>query len=479
MSDMSVTLTRAVFGMGNQNHTHVHRHNTIELGSMEVDKLKMEQIAGGILPSTLNEIAQSAGQLSARPQGYVSVEDGFNLRRGIGLLNFLIESNATLSSEMAVVGYLVGGTASSEGLTTDVLFVPVRCWSTLVTNGQDQHGFPMTKTVIEGSQQFLMGDPYQQKDLKSVRPIDVGNEALGFMVCEQEGRANSYYGTAGSDLRNNVLVSKTDNLNPTHHTRELLRLATVAGNESSHGRGLEVAMSDNLYGPGIGEISMVDNPFIQAMMFASGMHNLAGFQGFSIGEIMGVFDNFTNVLNVDMLNVSNFADDTNLLTSQEYGSANMQEILASELAMICIHLLLKAGLASLAFSATNDPTEFDGVSGADHGIVFLQGQAMPMMDSDMYVINRVENFKQLIAQHFFAKYTGPYAHMRHVISVAVDAHLFGEISVEITLNGEMHKTRRWTNASYYINHTSSSISGSEAGLLEAKNFLTNVKEHFI
>lgn len=479
MSGMTVNLTRAIFGIGNQNHAHVHRHNTMEIGSMDIDKLKFEQESGGILPSTINEVAQSAGHLTARPQGYVSVEEGMNVRRGICLMNFLIESNANVTSEMAVVFYMVGGTASTEGISPDTMLVPVRCWTTLVTNSHDASGFPVTKTVIDSSQQFLMGDPHQRKDLKAVRPLDVGNEALGFMVTEQDGTSAMYTGTAGSNLQNNVLVSKTDNLNPTHHTRELLRLATVAGNESGMGRGLEVALADNLYGPGIGEISPTENPFFSAMMFATGMHSLMGFQGFSVGEVASVFENFVDVMNTQMLNVNNFADDTNLLTSHEYGSASMHEILASELAMITIHLLLQVGLASFAFSATNDPTEFDGVVGSDTGIVFVQGQAMPLLDGDMYVINRVERFKQLIATHFFAKYSGPYAHQRSILAVEVDCHLFGEISVNISLNGEHEKARRYTNASYYINRTSSAISGSELGLLEAKNFMTNIKEHFI
>lgn len=476
---MSVTLTRAIFGMGNQNHTHVHRHNTLEVGSQEIDNLRMEQINGGIMPSTLNQIAQSTGHLSTRPQGYVSMEEGFNIRRGIGLLNFVVESNATMSSEMAVVGYLVGGTFSPEGITSDTLFVPVRCWTTLVTNSHDAHGFPMAKTVIEGSQQFLMGDPNQQKDLKAVRPIDVATEALGFMVTEQDGSSADYAGTAGTNLRNNVLVSKTNNLNPTHHARQLLRLATVAGNEAANGRGLEVAVSDGLIGGEIGEISPVENPFMQAMMFGTAMHSLAGFQGFSIGEIISVFENLSEVMNTNMLEVGNFADDTNLLTSHEYGSANLHEVLATELAMISLHLLLQRGLASLAFSATNNPTEFDGIVGSDSGVVFVIGQAMPLLDSDQYVINRVENFKQELIKHFFDKYSGPYAHLRHNIAVEVDCHLFGEISINIMLNGEAEKARRYVNASYYINRTSSSISGTEHGLLEAKNFMTNIKEYFV
>ncbi|WP_228493103.1 hypothetical protein, partial [Pseudomonas aeruginosa] len=72
------------------------------------------------------------------------------------------------------------------------------------------------------------GSVDQNKDLKAVRPLDVGNEALGFAASEEDGSEMMYAGTVGSDLKNNTLMSKTLNLNPTHYSRELLKLATNA-----------------------------------------------------------------------------------------------------------------------------------------------------------------------------------------------------------------------------------------------------------
>ena len=140
MSEMLVTLTRAIFGTGNSNHDHVHRHTQLNLDSTEVDDLIMEQVNGGVTAGTLNRIAASSGNLSQRPQGYVSVEEGFGVRRGIGQLTFVIESNSNFHSEMCVVGYLFGGTASEEGISDDTMFVPVRTWSTLTTNTHDSQG---------------------------------------------------------------------------------------------------------------------------------------------------------------------------------------------------------------------------------------------------------------------------------------------------------------------------------------------------
>lgn len=473
---MEITLTQAIFGMGNQNHNHVHRHNTMNMDSMSIDTLKMEQYNGGVRGSTLNDIASNIGGLSVQPQGWVTVEDGFNIRRGIGLLRFMVEENSLSSQELSVVGYLVGGTASPEGVSGDTMFVPVRAWSTLTTNVMGGDGFPTTRTIVESSHQFLMGDPNEIKDLKSMRPLDIGNEALGYLACEQEGQADRYGGVVGTDLKNTMVVSKTQNLNPTHHSRELLRLAVQAGVDSEFGT-LEMGIADGLSSAGIGEMGVTENPFFSTMMFSTGAHH-TGFQGFSMAEIAGVFVNLPDVLNLNMLEANNFAVDNNLANSSEYGSASLHEVIGSELAFLTVHLLLQTGLASLHFSATNNPMDFNGIVGAEDGVIIIPGEAMSLLNHDDWVANRVESFKEHLKNHFFKKYSSAYTHARTIINVEVNSYMFGETTVNIAFNGELMMAKSFTNATYLINRTSTNISGSDIGLAEAKNYLRNIKEHF-
>lgn len=477
MSDIEITLIQAVFGVGNQNHAHVHRHNELHLNSMGIDQLKMEQYQGGITGATLNDIAGTSGGLSSQPQGYVTMEDGFNVRRGIGLLRFIVGQNALLSTEVSVVGYLTGGHASEGGIAPETLFVPVRTWSTVSKSVSDANGFPMNKTVIDSSSQFLMGDPNQIKALKAMRPLDIGNEALGYLACENEGREDAFMGSVGSDLANGIVVSKTQNLNPTHFSRELLRLATQAGINGSHGQ-LEMSLADGLNSHGIGEMGLTENPFFRTMMFATGGYSFSGFGGFSIGEIAGVFTNFPDVLNLSSLRTTNFAEDNTLLTSQEYGSARLHEIISTELAFITVHLLLQVGLASFHFSATNNPMDFNGLSGCEDGVVVVPGPAMSVLDSDDTTQNRVEQFMELLKAHFFRKYSSTHAHMRTIMNIEVDSHMFGETVVKICFNGDLGDVKEYTNATYCINRTSTNISGSDIGLSQAKNFLTNIRDHF-
>lgn len=476
---MEITLIEAVFGMGNQNHDHVHRHNTLNPSTQSIDRLKMEQFQGGVNPLTLAQVAQEAGGISANPHGMVNIEDGWNIRRGIGLLKFVVENNSMHSRQLSVLGYLTGGQASHEGISEDTLFVPVRAWGTSSRNVADLMGYPTTKTHITSSTQFLMGDPFLQKKLKSVRAIDVGTESLGLFAIEHEGQSadSNFDGMLSADLSHGIVPSKTDNLSPTHHARELLKIAVSATN-STEGL-LENEIGNSLMGASIGEESILDNEFFKVMMHNTGSYNLSGFQGWTTLELANVFGNFPEVLNLNLLDASLFSDANNLLESHEYGGANLWETIANELAYLTVHLLIKAGLTHFTFSATNDPNIYGGITGSEDGIEIIPGEFQSVFDSDDHALQRVEEFKQQLKNQFFSKYTGMYAHQQTIMAVEVQCFIFGETSVNIFFNGDQDNARRWVNASYAINRTSTNIAGKESGLNEARLFMSNVKDYFV
>lgn len=479
MSSITTILRRAVFGIGTANHEHVHRHNVLHLDNIEIDKLRMEQEqSGAVSQKTLTDIAQQAGQISARPQGWVSLEEGFNRRCGIALLQFEVESNAMVTSNLSVVCYLIGGQQSHEGLSGDVRVMPVRCWSTLEEGTHDQSGHPIVRRTIDSSHQFLMGDPHGQANLAAVRPYDIGNAALGVAIAEDAGNAGGFTGTANANLNTQVLVSKTQNLNPVHHSRELLKMAVTVGDESRHEASQSYSLGGCLTGSSLNEISPGENPFMFTMMSTLGVHSLSGFRGWSVDELAEVWTNFIDVLNLNNLDVNRFAADTTMMDTSSYGTASNHEIIATEIAMSTVHLLLSTGLMSYQFSATNNPSDFDGISGEDGLVAFSPGPAMSVLENDFNVENRVEKFNAIFTDAFFAKYSGPYAHLRTVMNIEVKAHMFGELTVSISLGGNPLNRKSFTNATYYINHTSSAIAGSETGLNESKNYLSNIKEYF-
>lgn len=479
MSKLTVILRRAMFGVGTAQHEHAHRHNTLYVENINLDTMRMEQqVSGGVSQKTLNDVAQQSGHITSRPQGWVSLEEGFNHRCGIALLQFEVESNANMVSNMSVVCHLVGGQQLPSGLSGDVRLVPMRCWTTLEEATHDFNGHPMVKHTVDSSHQMLMGDPHGKEDLTAVRPYDIGNTALGVSLAHDAGNPHGYTGSANGSLNTQVLVSKTNNLNPVHHSKELLKMAVKTADESRHDASPSYSLGGCLTTNSIGEISPAENPFMFVMMHTLGVHSLNGFRGWSVDELAEVFENFVDVLNLENLDVNKFAADTTIMDTAGYGTASLHEIIASEIAMSTVHLLLSTGLMSYNFSATNNPSDFDGIQGEDGGVAFSPGPAMSVLENDMNVDIRVERFNGIFVDNFFAKFSGPYAHLRTVMNIEVDAHMFGELSVGISLNGDRFNHKRFSNATYYIAYTSSSIAVSQKGLDEGRNYLSNIRECF-
>lgn len=472
-----ITLVKAVFGMGNVNQDHVHRHNILDMNTMNIDTIKMEQHQGGVTANTLNTIAAQSGGLTTRPSGYVNIEDSWNVRRGLGMFNFLITNNSVETAELSVLGYLTGGGASHEGIEPQTMFVPVRCWDTRTTQKFDNMGLPMASTVITGSHQFLMGDPTGRDELKSVRPLDMAQEVLGYMASSADGMNDGFDGILAADLRQNVVMSKTDNLNPTHHARELLRIAAATTTEGQY-TGIANAIGDAMVGPGIGESPLTSNEFFKTMMSYNGSFSMANFMGWSVAEINSVFTNLPDVMNITLLNPAATTAVDNTLISQEYGRANSYETIAEELAYLTVHMLIRCGLTHLVFSATNNPHHFSGLAGSDSGVEVVTGTFGSVLDHDDHAINRVERFKEMLRGLFFSKYSTQFVHTATLLSVQVSSHLFGETSVTVFFNGEQDKQQTYVNATYAINRTSTNITNSVDGLAEAQNFMQNITDYF-
>lgn len=475
---MEITLVQAIFGIGNENQDHVHRHNTLNISSEGIDLLKIEQMSGGVSQTSLNNVAAMSGGISARPTGEVSIEDGWNVRRGIGLLRFIVNTNALVEEELSVVGYLTGGVVGPEGISEETLFVPVRSWKSVRQNTAGLDGFPVVKNVITETNQFLMGDPNQQKSMRSLRPVDIGEETLGLLAVEEDGELMEFGGSLNSDLSNNVLSSKTNNLDPVHHSRMLLKIG-LGATSANAATTIQYGVADTLLDPGLQENSVSNNEFFNVMQTTLGHFSLRGFSGWSMGEITSVFNYLPDVLNINLLNTSNFAENNNLLDSHAYGSASNFEIIASELAYLTVHLLIRAGLSHLSFSATNNPNDFGGIEGSDDGVVVMVGAAGSVLEHDEFLPNRVENFIGLLKSHFFSKYNTGYSYNQTLINVEVDCAIFGETSVTLFFNGDATDTRKFVNATYAINRTSTNIADSSSGLSESKGYLNNLKDYFV
>jgi hypothetical protein len=475
-NQINVALRRVILGVGNPNHEHVHRHNILKMQPMHVDQLMTEQRAGGIRESTLNAISGQAGGLTVQPNGFVAIEDTYNQRRGLGMLEFATEESALRSTKLVVLGYLVGGEPRDVGIDPATRFQPVRCWEIDTSNKTDFNGYPTIQQSVTNSHQFLQGHPNKNINQRSMRPIDIGNEVLGYVATESENSQDGYGGNVLADLNKGIVISKTQNLDTTHHAKQLMKIAGNALTSKDFGMDLHDSIAESIYSGGMAEANITRNAFFMAMSQHTGMWNQMGFNGFSLGEIASVFENFVDVMNMEMIdNPPDVVDNIGLTNA--YGSTTISETTAQEIAVLCADLAIRTGVTFCTFSATNNPDSFGGFMEED-GVAMLTGEWMSIIDSDPFAINRLEKFKQAFKDRFFTKYNTGYAHDTTIVNVIVTCAMFGETSVQVFFNGDESTTQSYTNATYYLSRTSTNIAATDAGIAESVSFLNNIREYF-
>lgn len=475
-----IVLTQVRIGMGNPVHAHVHRHNMLNLESQNIDKMLMATSQGGIVESLMNNIAGQSGGLTVNPRGIVNIEDTYNQRRGLCMLNFSVQVNALVEEKLVVLCYLTGGEPQEDGgIDSATLAVPVRSWVINTENVTNpMNGLPMIKNAVTSSNQILMGDPTAQRHLRSMRPEDIGNEVLGYISTEQEGAQGSYHGNVAANLDKTVLVSKTQNLDTTHHAKQLLKIATNLLHDADYNTPIQDSVAGTLFSGSMTESLLSENPFFKAMATATASWSWAGFQGYTLGEIAETFQNFTDVLDLNMLDESTFKMVDEVAFSTAYGATNLEETTAQEIAMLTVDLLIRCGLTHVVFAASNNPYESNGMVSED-GVEVVTGEWMSIVDQDPNSIGRLQRFIQMFKDKFYTKFNTGYGHSSTIVNIKVTCWLFGETSVEVFFNGDVNTTERYVNATYYLARTSSNIAASETGVNESVNFLNNLREYFI
>lgn len=478
MADIMLIMAR--IGMGNPVHQHVHRHNKLNLESQNIDQMLMATAQGGIVESMLNNIAGQSGGLTVNPQGVVNLEDTYNQRRGIAMFKFSVMQDALREEELILLCYCTGGGLTEDGGIDPVTnCVPIRSYTIAkesFTNLND--GMPMIKSAVSSSDQFLLGDPTLQHQLRGVRPEDMANEVLGYISTEQEHDQGNYHGNVGASLSKHTLVSKTQNLDSTFHAKQLLKIAGNFLHDQDYNTNLQESVAGSLYSSSMKESMLSQNPFFKAMALGTGTFSWNGFQGYTLGEIMEVFPTLPDVLDLSMLDESRFPMVDEIMLSTEYGRTNMVETTAQELAMLSTDLLIRTGLTHIVFAATNDVQEFGGLSD-NGGVEIVVGEWMSISDQDGGSINRMERFKQLFKDKFYTKYNNGYAHLTTIVNIKVTCSLFGETSVEVYFNGETEAQQRYVQATYYLARTSTNIASNDNGVNESVNFLNNLREYFV
>jgi len=133
------------------------------------------------------------------------------------------------------------------------------------------------------------------------------------------------------------------------------------------------------------------------------------------------------------------------------------------------------GLMYLEFTASNNATHL-GVNRGD--IYFKPGIPASMINNDPYAMQRVDRFKDYIEATFFQKYGTKLWGQSTAVEVSVKMNLFGESSVDITLDRNYNAAEVFTYPGYCINRTNSNIASSDNQRQMAINNVENIKQYF-
>lgn len=467
-----IALNQVLVGIGNVVYDQHHRENRVTLDNSLVNQAVNERFNGGITAATINMLGLTGGGLANQAAGVINVEGGWNQRRGLCMLRMTVTDNALKQDQMAVMGYLVGGSNTIAGIIpNDVLFVPVRSWTvtTETTSGMDF--LPTTKQGVTESSQFLMADPQMLNELQTIRPVDVINYGFGDLNAAEDGM--SFDGTTNSDLnRNGLVVSKSGNLNPLTNAQQIMNhAARVSRNQVTHN-----SLSENM-ASSMGEMretEIYEHPFLAMMMSALGMPSYAGFVGFSFEELRQVFQGFDSV--VTPPSDRNTEGHNHTLDTSSLGAVDPYEIIAHELAFICLHAMLDIGLLFAQFVSSN------GVSGmgVNNGSIYWEsGASSGVMANDQHLHTRMEQLKDYIQSSFYQKYAAHKLGLATVVGADVTMNVFGECVIEITLNGNDRVVKRVAIPSYCVNRTSSNIAAGHMQKELANTYVETLQNYFV
>lgn len=480
-------LVRARFGLANIYHNQVNRVQTSSLESQDVDLLNTSKIKGRVSNALLHEVGVRAGGVSATADGYAFIEDGWDApRRGLAMLEFEIESVGNVEQKLSILGYLAGGAPSvGQGISGDVMFVPVRRW--LVNKQLDMlsTGLMKAKSDLLDASQILINNPNSPTGSHSIRPTDIIDGASGMVGDDVQdrylngGEDNQYVGTSTSILAHSGAVfSKARNQSPGEYAKQLLKSSLKACDSLTTSSDPYGAIGDACADPALSETQFPADPFFKIMRASIGMSGMAGFQGFSIEQINYVFDNLQDVMDINACDTDRMELEDYRITTNELGSSNYNELLMAELKSLAQFILVESELGYLDIAATNN---IGGSQYVVNGmpVQFVVGDAGLLVDGlEGSLEERVENAKELFLSHFFLKYASPYVHDRTLISFRMTMRLFGQTSIELFTNGDETNKRSHVFPTFATNRDDLTLASKESAVLTGHGFYNNLKNYF-
>lgn len=511
---MSITLVKARAGLTNYYHNQVIRNSAMDIDSTIIDQLTEQNINGGISGAALLNAAVMSGGLNAQASGYAQISGGWNESKGLMHLTFVTQDTPVNVEYMNVIGYVTNN-GSMEGLTTDAVFTPVMSWKTheTLTGSLDINNPTNVRRTIGGRSDYLLNDG-SQNQMISLRPNDVidysierANQQDIMQRMHDEGldAFNPTTTVGASDInRVGVVASKRSNLNPSMYAADILKAGTgyqrnsaisnnmldSSGSNESAFDGMFNELSNISYQASNVEPNLIRDDFFHEMMEMQGKASMRGFRGWSILDLMTAFENLNDVLDLTLMDQSQFPSVDFTQNTEVLGTSALEDIISQEITMNIMDLMIKYGLGAINFRGSNCDN-FGGDGGLGN-IVIIPFNPASLTDDDYNVAQNSIAFAEELKSQIFAKLNGVRVGQMTPVRFDVTAELFGTCTINITTVDEHNQAMGFSLndaggidglfarsfPTFAINNFSPVVGDKEAAQVAGSNFFTNLETYF-
>lgn len=507
-------LISAKAGLTNYYVNQVLRNNQVDMSNNVIDRLVSENLSGGVSKAALINAAAMSGCLNAQASDFANIVGGWNDSKGLMKLDFICEQSPVNVVYMHVIGYIVNNDV--EGLSTNAKFVPQFSWKTeeLQVGSGDLYNPVTTKRTIGHRVDYLLNDGSTTNKMVGLRPTDIielgineANKEDIIRQMEDEGLVGMApsMSTASSDInRLGVVASRRSNLNPSQFAAEMLnagtdyqhRIRNYQGNgygseaELSIGEGIDGELSMLAHGTGQREPGILRDQFFNDMNSALGQVRMNGFNGYSIGDLIYMYENFETILDLTLYDNNMFTPADFTQTAQTMGTSSIGEIIAHQVMFNVADLLVRHGLAGVSFRGSN----CDGFGGDDDfsNVILLPYGGVSLSNDDWGLGPKVDNFCKDLSTQIFARLKGEGYNAMTPIRFEVYAELFGSTTINLQIvddaniqsgfsmdqAGAIEGMKQWVFPTFAINNASSVVGTSDAALMAGANFLENIRNYF-
>lgn len=512
-------LVEARVGLTNYYQAQVTRNPLMDIDSTIIDSLTSENHNGGITPAALKHAAVMSGGLNAQPSGWATIAGdmtggGWNESKGLMMMTFLVQDSPVMVEYMHVIGYVTNN-ESMEGLTVSAMFHPSMSWKTqeTITSGISLNNPTNVRRQLGGRTDYLYNDGSNQTgSMITLRPNDIidytieranSDDLMNRMMEEGADGMIPSVTVGGSDInRVGVIPSKRANINPSQHAHDMLKAGTsYQRNQMIGGGQMDVGVTENQFDGMYGELSNIsyqasnsepllprDN-FFREMMDVMGSIQMKGFTGYTIGDLLMVFDNFNDVLDLTFMDRNEFILTDFTQNTESFGTAQLGEFVSHEIEMNILDLMMKYNLSGISLRGSNCDNFGDG--GLDN-IVILPFSPASLEEDDFQLGAKVEGFVSELTSQIFAKLNGVRADQMVPIRFDVTAELFGTCTINTQIVNQDNVTNGFNTTdsgetdgmtsrvfpTFAINASSPVLADSNTAQEAGSNFFNNIQAYF-